>query len=80
MSDNPLGHLTVRQLEAAEDYLGCTLDQADQAPKLRLAVIGAWARLLRDNPDTALESVRDLSFDRIQKLSDDSGAAGLGES
>ena len=80
MSANPLGHLTVAQLEAAEDYLGVTLDRADEASRVRLAVLGAWATRLRSDPAATLEQVRELPFDEVQELAEKSANGGpLGE-
>lgn len=73
VSANRLGHLTVAQLEAAEDYLGVTLDDVGNASKLRLSVVGAWATLLRDDPNATLGDVRGLTFERLQELNNVNG-------
>lgn len=78
MSASRLGHLTVAQLEAAEDYLGVTLDNVEAASKLRLTVVGAWATMLKDRPAATIADVQALTFDELQELAAvDSG--GLGE-
>lgn len=76
MTANPLGHLTVSQLEAAEDYLGVALEDVAQAHRLRQVVIGAWAVLLRNDPTTTLAQTRELSLDRLQELA---GTVGNGQ-
>lgn len=78
MSASRLGHLTVAQLEAAEDYLGVTLDDVARASKLRLTVLAAWATMLKDQPTSTIADVQALTFDELQQLAGvDPG--GLGE-
>lgn len=63
-----LDGLTMRQLEAVEDYLGVPLDQAETVSGTRLAVVAAYVRLAETDPTLTLDQVRDLPLGRIREV------------